>query len=186
MTDYSKNRIHWKIVIIFDHPKNFGPQNCVAVPRMSVQDKCAAENPASSTGEFRDRPHTGPRFPCCGKQPLCVQPTTSWTARPSHGRGVARFRDLGRVTPSLGHAPSDTFSSKLCRGSRLTHRREGRRDQQLVCLPDRAHPSLRRPRPAGPTGFLTDAGALTQILVHPGVDELVEPAELARPACRQG
>src|SRR5215469_15129323 len=108
------------------------------------------------------------------------------TARPLSVAGVAGFRDLCRVTPSRRHPPIDTFLSKLCRRSRLTHRREGRRDQQLVCLPDRAHPSLRRPRPAGPAGFLADAGALTQILVHPGVDELVEPAELARPARRQG
>src|SRR5260370_33854726 len=77
-------------------------------------------------------------------------------------------------------------SGRAGRGPGLTHRREWRRDEQLVVLPDRPPSGLWRPRTAGPPGFLTDLGALAQILVHPGVDELVEPTELARPAGRQG
>src|SRR6266446_3469619 len=69
--------------------------------------------------------------------------------------------------------------------SRLPHRREGRRDQQLVFLPDRPDPSLWRPRTAGPAGFLADTGALVQVLVAPDVGEFVEPTELARPARRE-
>ena len=69
---------------------------------------------------------------------------------------------------------------------RLPHGGEGRRHQQLVVLPDRPHPGLGRPRAASRAGGLTDAGALGEILVHPSVDEFVQPAELARPAGRQG
>src|SRR5437867_8097036 len=47
---------------------------------------------------------------------------------------------------------------------RLPHGGEGRRHQQLVCLPDRPYPRLWWPRSAGLAGGLTDAGALGEIL----------------------
>ena len=56
---------------------------------------------------------------------------------------------------------------------RLPHRREGRRYEQLVFLPNRPHTGLRRPRSATLAGFLAHAGTLVEILVDPGVDELV-------------
>src|SRR5271155_2992011 len=67
----------------------------------------------------------------------------------------------------------------------LTHGGEGCRDQQLVFLPDGSHSALRRPGAAELAGLLTDAAALAEILVPPGMNELVEPAELAGPAGRQ-
>src|SRR5262249_8836105 len=69
---------------------------------------------------------------------------------------------------------------------RLPHGGEGRWHQQLVGLPDRPYPRLGWPRATGLTGGLTHAGALGEILVHPDVDEFIQPAELARPARRQG
>src|SRR5512132_584538 len=56
------------------------------------------------------------------------------------------------------------------------------------CCPpvSRPYASLGRPLAAGLAGGLTDAGALVEVLVHPGVDEPVQPAELAGPAGRQG
>ena len=67
-----------------------------------------------------------------------------------------------------------------------TARGEGRWNQQLVGLPDRPYPGLWWPRSAGLAGGLTHAGALGEIFVHPDVDEFIQPAELARPAGRQG
>src|ERR1700722_12675051 len=97
-------------------------------------------------------------------------------------RALAKSRrrwvhNLGRATPSLRHAPSGTFASSG--HSLLPHRGECCWYQQLVFLPDRPHTGLWRPLSAGLTGCLTDAGALVEILIHPGVHELVEHAELA-------
>src|SRR4029077_2115455 len=69
-------------------------------------------------------------------------------------------------------------------GARLAQGRERRRDQHLVLLPDRPDAGLRRPLTALARLF-ADAGALVRILVGPHVHELVEAAELARPARRQ-
>src|SRR5262245_49242240 len=66
-------------------------------------------------------------------------------------------------------------------GGRLPQRRERRRDQHLVLLPDRADTRLRRPL-ATLARLFADARALVGALVRPHVHELVEPAELARPA----
>src|SRR5437667_5994331 len=68
--------------------------------------------------------------------------------------------------------------------SELAERRERRRNQQLVLLLDRSHAGLRRPLPTL-AGLLPDTRALGGILVDPHVHELVEPAELARPAGRE-
>jgi hypothetical protein len=102
------------------------------------------------------------------------------TARPLARSRHRWIRDLGRARPSLRHAPSDTFlsrltspSPRLSRRSRLAHGGEGCRDQQLILLPDRPDPGLRRPCTAGPAGFLANPGALVEILVAPDVDELV-------------
>src|SRR5256885_15677888 len=64
---------------------------------------------------------------------------------------------------------------------RLPQGREGRRDQQLVFLPDRSHPGLRRPL-ATLSGFVPDARAIVGVLVDPDVYELVQGPELAGPA----
>src|SRR5262249_20782341 len=82
--------------------------------------------------------------------------------------------------------PTQADSGGARPGGRLPHGGEGRGDQQLVFLPDRPHPRLGRPRAAGLARGLTDAGALVEILVDPDMDELVQPAELVRPAGRQG
>src|SRR5262249_27218644 len=66
-------------------------------------------------------------------------------------------------------------------GGKLPQRRERRRDQHLVLLPDWAYAGLRRPLATLPR-LLADARALVRVLVRPHVHELVEPAELARPA----
>src|SRR5262245_36728976 len=64
---------------------------------------------------------------------------------------------------------------------RLPQWREPRRDQHLVLLADWPDARLRRPLTPLPRLF-ADARALVGVLVRPHVDELVEPAELARPA----
>src|SRR6516165_4856902 len=70
--------------------------------------------------------------------------------------------------------------------ARLPHRREGRRHEQLVFLPDRPHASLGRPRAATRAGFLTHAGTLIEVFIDPGVDEVVQAPEFAIPAGGQG
>src|SRR5258708_14537530 len=94
---------------------------------------------------------------------------------------------LGIVGAGRSHRCRAAGERRQCRsptaGSlRLTDRREGRRDQQLVFLADRPYPALRWPGAAGGARGGADAVALGEILVDPGVDELVEPAELASPA----
>ena len=54
----------------------------------------------------------------------------------------------------------------------LPHWGESRREQDLVFLPDGPYPGLRRPH-ASLAGLLTDLRAFVEILVHPGMDELV-------------
>src|SRR5579871_6269047 len=98
---------------------------------------------------------------------------------PASWRRCARSRKAkapARSQSRCGLAPSPRTNR------RLPQRREGRRDQDLVLLADRSHAALRRPRPARRTRCRADALALVEILVDPGVDELVEPAELAGPA----
>src|SRR5262249_47196083 len=92
------------------------------------------------------------------------------------------------VTEASSLTGSARLSGALGRphDARLPHRREGRRHEQLVFLPDRPHASLGRPRSATLAGFLAHTGTLVEILVDPGVDELVQAPELARPAGRQG
>src|SRR5258706_147493 len=53
-------------------------------------------------------------------------------------------------------------------------------------VPDRPHPARRRPGTAGRAGGVAQRGALVDVLVHPGVDEFVKPAEFAGPTRRQG
>ena len=52
-------------------------------------------------------------------------------------------------------------------------------------MADRADPALGGPTAAGTAGFRANPVALGEVLVNPGVDEFVEPAEFARPASRQ-
>jgi hypothetical protein len=102
-------------------------------------------------------------------------------------RALAKSRrrwvhNLGRAASSLSYAPSDTFASS---GPQPTTAQGRTPSVSAACfLPDRPHTGLWRPLAAGLTGCLTDAGALVEILIHPGVDELVEHAQLARPAGR--
>ena len=101
--------------------------------------------------------------------------------------GLHRIGDLSEECLYVpAHQGTCSFTPRGSHAGRLPHGGEGRRHEQLVFLPDRPHPGLGRPRAASLAGGLTDAGALVEILVHPGVDELVQPAELARPAGRQG
>ena len=68
---------------------------------------------------------------------------------------------------------------------RLAYWGEGRREQDLVFLPDWPYPGLRRPH-ASLAGLLTDLRAFIEIFVYPGMDELVQPADFTRPAGCQG
>src|SRR5438067_11459598 len=112
-----------------------------------------------------------PTGPC---HPSCWQVVRDHRVRPSLDEAARRARQPGKP------------ARWTCVGQgRLPHRREGRRDEQLVFLADRADAGLRRPCAAGAAGFLAHAGALVKILVHPDVGEFVECAELARPARRQ-
>src|SRR5215831_12766304 len=98
--------------------------------------------------------------------------------RAVHCRSAAPLmRKFGGTTPCWPHAPATLSIPNLSCRRRLPHGREGCRDQQLVLLPHRAYPGLWRPCSTRPTGFLTDAGALGEVLVHPDMDEFVEPAE---------
>src|SRR5262245_66637990 len=67
---------------------------------------------------------------------------------------------------------------------RLPKGREGRWDQELVLLANRADAGLRRPLTVL-ARVLTDTIALVRVLVDPDVHELVEPADLAGPASGQ-
>src|SRR5262250_2788513 len=95
---------------------------------------------------------------------------------PSSAGGVSVEMLPGRA--GSRPAPARALGST---GGRLPQGRERRRDQHLVLLPDRADTRLRRPL-ATLARLLTDARALGGVLVRPHVHELVEPAELARPA----
>src|SRR6266850_667864 len=90
----------------------------------------------------------------------------------SRCRPGGRWREA-RARPGVGST-----------GGRLPQGRERRRDQHLVFLPDRPDARLRRPLTTLPRLF-PNARALVRVLVRPHVHELVEPAELARPAGRQ-
>src|SRR6267143_1498251 len=65
-------------------------------------------------------------------------------------------------------------------GGRLPQRRERRRDQHLVFLPDRANAGLRRPL-ATLARFLADPRALVGVLIRPDVHDLVERTEVGVP-----
>src|SRR5262250_121714 len=95
---------------------------------------------------------------------------------PSSAGGVSVEMLPGRA--GSRPAPARALGST---GGRLPQGRERRRDQHLVLLPDRADTRLRRPL-ATLARLLTDARALGGVLVRPHVHELVESAELARPA----
>src|SRR6266849_4277751 len=100
-----------------------------------------------------------------------ARPSPRPSPRRRRGEGGTRAK-RGRVRARYG-------------GMNLPHRGERRRDQQLVFLADRPHPALGGPAGAGAAGFVANPGALGQILVDPGVDEFIEPAQFARPAGRQ-
>src|SRR5215510_996676 len=109
----------------------------------------------------------------CAAQPhrdltRCETPEPPWAGRLTHG----------------SDPPGGTGPDRAAAG--LPHQREGRRDQELILLPDRPYAGLGRPLPATRAGGLPDAGALVEVLVYPGVHELVQPPELAPPAGRQG
>src|SRR5215510_558851 len=87
---------------------------------------------------------------------------------------LPRKKDGARAT-SRGGPPGRSNRKRLSQG------REGRRDQELVLLANRADAGLRRPL-AILARVLTDAIALVRVLVDPDVHELVEPADLAGPA----
>src|SRR5713101_5434998 len=62
---------------------------------------------------------------------------------------------------------------------RLPQGREGRRNQQLVFLPDRPQPGLWRPLATLPR-FFPDTRALVGVLVDPDVHDLVQAPERTR------
>src|ERR1700758_5701946 len=80
------------------------------------------------------------------------------------------------------HTPPTRFTRST---ERLSQRREGRGDQDLVLLLDRPDAGLRGPL-AALARLLADAHALVEVLVGPHVDPLVQPAELRAPADDQG
>src|SRR6516225_10233863 len=97
---------------------------------------------------------------------------------------MSRYRWVSR--PRSGHAlpRSPTRRSFLIRIAPHSNYRTGENAAGISSL--FSWRIGRTPVRAGPPGFLTDSSALVEILVHPGMDELVEPAEFARPAGRQG
>src|SRR5882724_12209409 len=95
-------------------------------------------------------------------------------------KGAARTRRPGGTSGAEAGARPGGGST----GGRLPQRRERRRDQHLVLLPDRPNSGLRRPL-ATLARFVANARALVGVLVDPDVHELVQPTELAGPAGRE-